>query len=138
MNIEQTRGGSSGHYLRRIIHIFTFIIPLIYYNYAVCITQWLEFSERENFSIPIIWSWSFGDPLLGELRRYQLNEIFIWLIGIIFIAAVWLFCYWWLATPWWWALIMGPLAVASEKPTLKWIDDNALMQLIPLIVVSLF
>lgn len=95
------------------------------------------FFAPKIFAYPIIASCAFGDPLIGELRRFQLLSWLVALVGVVFIAGLWLLAWWWLGTPWWWAVIMGPLIVVAEWPTLKWIDDNAMMQLIPLIVIRL-
>ena len=89
------------------------------------------------FAYPIIVACALGDPLLGELRRLGLLTGLVVVCGLVVVAAIWLGATWWLATPWWWALIMAPLTVVAEWPNLKWIDDNAMMQLVPLIVVSL-
>lgn len=88
-----------------------------------------------EFAYPIIAACALGDPLMGELRRFRIPPWFVALLGILFIAGLWLFAWWWVATPWWWAIMMGPLIVAAEWPNLQWIDDNAMMQLVPLVVV---
>jgi len=89
------------------------------------------------FAYPIVAACAIGDPLMGELRRAHLPSWFVAAVGILLVAGLWLIAWWWLGTPWWWAIIMGPLAVASEWPNLKWIDDNATMQLVPLLLVWL-
>ena len=87
------------------------------------------------FAYPIVAACALVDPLLGELRRFSLSSWLIALIGILFIVGLWLLAWQWCGTPWWWSIIMGPLIVAAEWPNIKWIDDNAMMQLAPLIVV---
>lgn len=89
------------------------------------------------FSIPIIWSCALVDPLLGEMRRLAWRKVYIIFIALIAFLAVWWSATALLGTPWWYAIIMAPLTLAAEWPNLKWIDDNALMQLIPLMVVLL-
>lgn len=101
---------------------------------AVSLFLVLLFADRQ-FAYPIIASCAFGDPLVGELRRFHFPSWLIAMIGILFIAGLWLLASLWLGTAWWWAIIMGPLIIASEWPNLKWIDDNGMMQLVPLIVV---
>lgn len=188
---SQTRGGTSGHLMRRLIHIAIFIVPLIYYAYGRAIAGvfhltptvflwclialivileglrlrkgWLAYGQRQReakqfssfawgavsiflvllfapgkaFAIPIIWSCAFGDPLLGELRRLRMGTIWVVVISVLFIAGIWGLCTGWLGTPWWWALFMGPLTVLFEWPNIPWIDDNAMMQLLPLLLVRL-
>jgi hypothetical protein len=105
---------------------------------ALAIGIVLLFAPDKSFGIPIIWSAAIGDPILGELRRMSTPKFLVGLFGIIIIMLIWLLAYFWLATPWWWALVMGPLTVACEWPRIKWFDDNALMQLVPLLMVLIF
>src|SRR3990167_313042 len=102
---------------------------------SICLV--LLWAPAERFAVPIIWSCAFGDPVLGELRHTRLSSTWIAIIGIIFVMAVWWMCTGWLGTPWRLALLMGPLMVGLEWPNFTWIDDNALMQLIPLFIVLL-
>ena len=87
------------------------------------------------YAIPIVCSYAIGDPLLGELRATKLPKPVTALIGVLVICGIW-----WLAqlnfhTPVWLIFLMGPVTVAAEWPCLTWIDDNALMQLLPLLVI---
>ena len=84
--------------------------------------------------LPIIFSLTFIDPYLGELRRLGYSVNFIMLSGLALAWIIWFACWNYLGTPWWIALIMGPITIASEWPRFKWIDDNATMVLFPLIV----
>ena len=86
----------------------------------------------KEYAYPLIFSLSFGDPFMGELRRkgFQTKEVIIF--STLFLIAVWLTCWYLFATPWWLALIFAPLCVFSEMPRLRYIDDNATMLLIPL------
>ena len=83
-------------------------------------------------TIPIILALSFGDPLMGEARRMGLENRAVYAIGAISCGLIWLACGYFFGTPYWMALLMGPLTMAAELPKLKWIDDNATMVLIPL------
>ena len=94
------------------------------------------FAPGKQFAIPIIVSYAIVDPCLGELRRYNLARPVVAAIGIGLVIAIWFIASINWPTPWWLWLLMGPLTVVAEWPCLKWIDDNALMQLLPLIVVS--
>ena len=88
-------------------------------------------------TIPIILSLAFGDPAMGEARRMSLDNRTVYGIGTIVCGLIWLACGYFFGTPYWMALLMGPLTMAAELPKLKWIDDNATMLLIPLATVLL-
>ena len=85
--------------------------------------------------IPIILSLSFGDPAMGEARRMGLDNRTVYAIGTLVCGLTWLACGYFFGTPYWMALLMGPLTMVAELPKLKWIDDNATMVLIPLAAV---
>lgn len=102
---------------------------------SVCLV--LLFAPAKQFAIPIIWSCALGDPLLGELRQIRLPSTWVAIVGILFVMLIWWLCTWLFATPWRLALLMGPLVVGLEWPNFKWIDDNALMQLVPLLIILL-
>lgn len=89
------------------------------------------------FAIPIIWSCALVDPLLGELRRFHVQKKWIISIGLLALFAIWCLGNFLLGTPLYYAFIMAPIILAAEWPNLKWIDDNAMMQLVPLAVVLL-
>ncbi len=85
--------------------------------------------------IPIVLSLTFGDPAIGEARRFGYDARTVFAIGTVVCGLTWLGCAYFLGTPYWLAILMGPLTTAAEWPKLKWIDDNATMVLIPLAVV---
>lgn len=86
------------------------------------------------YAVPIIWSCAFVDPLIGEMRRFQVHQSWVAVVGIICVIGLWLLATLWWGTPWWMALIMGPIIIAAEWPNLKWVDDNFLMMIVPLLV----
>ena len=92
----------------------------------------LLLAPTKEYAYPLIFSLSFGDPFMGELRRkgFQTKEVVIF--STIFLIALWLTCWYLFATPWLLAFIFAPLCVYSEMPRLRYIDDNATMLLIPL------
>jgi len=92
----------------------------------------------QPYGYPIIAACALGDPLVGELRLRSIRPLYVVAIGFIFILMIWLLAWYYLQTPWWWGLIMAPITVAVEWPQLKWIDDNALMQLVPLTLYLLY
>ena len=102
--------------------------------FAVGMT-FLVLSDYPELVWPLILSLSLGDPFLGEVRRKGLDSRTVFISGSIFIAAIWIASGYILETPYWMAIVMGPLCVAAEWPRLRWIDDNATMLLIPLSAV---
>lgn len=97
----------------------------------------LLLAPGKAFAVPIISTYAIVDPLLGELRRMCLSKIVVVAIGLITIAGIWWLAHLTLGTPSWLIFLMAPVTLAAEWPCLKWIDDNALMQIIPLIIVKL-
>lgn len=89
----------------------------------------------KQYAIPIIWSCAIVDPLLGELRRTQLSRTWIVFIGIVVVMLIWGLASWWFKLDWLLVLLMGPLVVILEWPNFRWLDDNALVQLVPLLVI---
>ena len=88
-------------------------------------------------AVPIILCLTFGDPAMGEARRYGMEPRQVFALGAVFCTLIWLACWHFFGTPWYLALLMGPLTTAAEWPKLKWIDDNATMTLIPLATILL-
>ena len=88
-------------------------------------------------TIPLILCLTFGDPAMGEARRMGLDNRSVYAIGTVICGLTWLLCGYFFGTPYWMALLMGPLTMVAELPKLKWIDDNATMVLIPLGAVLL-
>lgn len=103
--------------------------------WSVCLV--LLLAPDKKFAIPIIWSCALVDPIIGELRHISMRPVWIALIGIVTVMIIWWLATWWWQTPWLLALLMGPLTVWLEWPSFRWIDDNALMQLVPLLVIIL-
>jgi len=97
----------------------------------------LLFAPGKAYGIPIIACLALVDPLMGELRRLKIHRIIVALIGIVVAGLIWLLSAYLLGTPFWIVWVIAPLTIAAEWPNLKWIDDNATMQLIPLIIILL-
>ncbi len=85
--------------------------------------------------LPIIWTLIISDPIIGEIRRADLGERAAWTFGLASAWVVWICCGYFFSTPWILVLMMPPVCIAAERPQLKWLDDNATMQLIPLAVI---
>jgi hypothetical protein len=94
-------------------------------------------STTSQFAYPIIASCALADPLIGEMRRRRWSAYWVGWLGLLLLAIIWGVAvrYWELS--WWWVVVMAPLTVAAEWPNWPWIDDNGLMQLVPLFVVLL-
>ncbi|QTS84119.1 hypothetical protein [Coxiella endosymbiont of Amblyomma nuttalli] len=100
---------------------------------SLCVV--LLLAPGKQYAIPITASCAFVDPLLGELRRTQLNRILIFFIGVIVAMLIWLATFFWLKIDWLLILLMGPLVVMLEWPNFRWVDDNALVQLGTLFII---
>lgn len=92
----------------------------------------LILAEYPELVWPLILSLSLGDPFLGEIRRFGLEPRSVFIMGTVFVMAIWLATWYVFETPIWLAFVMAPLCIAAEWPRLRWIDDNATMLLIPL------
>lgn len=111
-------------------HISTFvwtIVPLLIV---------LRFAPM-GYATAIIWTCALVDPLMGELRINRVPAFILIPLGILVAGITWFFvarCFGFSPAL---ALLMAPLTVLLEWPSFAWIDDNALMLLVPLIVVYL-
>jgi hypothetical protein len=85
-------------------------------------------------AIPIIASCAIVDPLLGELRQTRLPSVWTWIIGMAGVALIWGLASRWYSTPHWLLLVMAPWTVLLERPNFRWIDDNLMMLLGPLLL----
>lgn len=94
-------------------------------------------APHEAYAWPIVLSLSLGDPFMGELRRRGMDSRNVIMYSCVFLISIWLTCWYFFATPFWLAFLLGPLCVVSEWPRLRYIDDNATMVLIPLGAVLL-
>ena len=105
----------------------------------VALSKWegTDVNHAGWLTIPIILSLTFGDPAIGEARRFGYESRTVFAIGTIVCGITWLACSYFLGTPYWLAILMAPLTTAAEWPKLKWIDDNATMVLIPLATIIL-
>ena len=86
--------------------------------------------------LPLVWSLSLGDPLMGELRqRLHCTERQSAVAGWLLLLVIWSGSCFWLGTPWWLAVLVPPVCVAAEQLELGWMDDNGSMLLAPLALV---
>jgi len=105
---------------------------------AIGLSLVLLFAPQPGFAVAIIASAAVVDPLIGEMRLRRQYAPFVFSIGVLAVAVIWWLCSYYYGFAWWWLLIMSPLTVSCEWPSLSWIDDNALMQLGPLIAIIIF
>ena len=89
-------------------------------------------------AVPIVTCCALVDPLLGEMRLHHINKITTFLTGVFVALMIWIVCAFVYHFPVWVGAIIAPITVAVEWPSFKWIDDNALMLLVPLVISSLF
>lgn len=101
---------------------------------AAAIIVVLLFAPEPGYAVAIIASCALADPLLGELRRHHYSNVMTWILGIILVALIWLVCARIYNFPYWIGYLMAPITVFAEWPKWRWIDDNALMQLVPLMI----
>ncbi len=102
---------------------------------VIAISLVLIFAPEPIYAIPIVAGCAIGDPLMGECRRFKLPTIIIIFYAIAVLILIWFICRLWMPMPWWVPFIMAPITVFAELPNLHWIDDNALMQLAPLVLI---
>ena len=107
---------------------------------SVCLTLLIAPDEGMNgaaYGLPLILGLTLVDPILGELRRANVSTEVVILCGYLSTLAIWIFCAYFVGTPYIIVPFVSALVVASEWPRLPWIDDNATMLLIPLGFVML-
>ena len=92
-------------------------------------------TPTKAYAYPLILTLTFGDPFMGELRRRGVDSCSVIAYACVLVLAIWLLCWYMFDTPLVACLIVAPIAVFSETPRLRYIDDNATMLLIPLAVV---
>jgi glucan phosphoethanolaminetransferase (alkaline phosphatase superfamily) len=89
------------------------------------------------FAFPIIISCALADPVVGEMRAHRMNTALTAVLGVCVVACVWLFFAYHFHFSYALALLMAPITIAVEWPSFRWVDDNALMMLVPLVVVMI-
>lgn len=88
------------------------------------------------YAIPIVAGCAVGDPLIGALK-YRLPWYMVRLIACVVIGFIWWICSHFMPLPVWFPWVISLMTVLVEWPNLSWIDDNALMQLVPLGILLL-
>ena len=105
---------------------------------ALSITCVLLLSPTPREAMLIVAGGALGDPLLGELRYYLDDKRLVYLIAGLFFVCLWgAACFFW-GLPLIWVFIMPPSIIYVESFCWAWFDDNALMQLVPLLFVLIY
>lgn len=91
--------------------------------------------QGAGLGFPIIASLALVDPLLGELRRFEIPKGLIISSGFIALVLIWLFSCYWLQTPIWLLTLVVPISLLAEIYKVSHIDDNFLMLVAPLSIV---
>ena len=112
--------------------------------FAVCLALIIS-PESKNFegmesglyAAPLIWGLTFVDPIMGEIKRSKRGIKAAIFGGLITSYVIWLSSTYFLGTPFIASIILAPMTVLGELPTVRWIDDNATMILLPLTILLL-
>jgi len=120
------------------------ISALAWGAFAVCLALLLspESNSSEGmksgiYAAPLIWGLTFVDPIMGEIKRSKKGLKAAIIGGLIISYIIWFSCSYLLGTPVLASMILAPLTVLGELPSVKWIDDNATMVLLPLTILLL-
>ena len=97
----------------------------------ICISQ-----STPTFALPIVASCAFADPLMGEMRIRKIKNIWIIMVGLVVVASVWIAAAFYFHFSYGFVLL-APVIVLVEWPSFRWVDDNALMLLVPLLLVMM-
>jgi len=118
------------------------ISALAWGAFAVCIALLLspESNSSEGmksgiYAAPLIWGLTFVDPIMGEIKRSKKGIKAAIIGGLITSYFIWFGSSYLLGTPIIASIILAPLTVLGELPSVKWIDDNATMVLLPLTIL---
>ena len=95
----------------------------------------LLLAPKASYAVAIVACCAIVDPLMGELKIKIGKSVGLFLIGLLAALLIWIFCMAHYHESIWIAFLIAPITIACEWPVLKWIDDNALMMLVPLIMV---
>ena len=109
--------------------------PSSFFWASLGVTATLLLAPSAQTAIPIIWTCAFIDPLVGEMRHLKVPRWIVIVLGLLSTMLIWWIATWWLGTTWWLAFVMAPIALLAEWPNWRWLDDNVLIQVLPLGVV---
>ena len=104
---------------------------------TISIALVLLYAPGPGYAVPIITVCAWVDPLLGEMRVRSTPGWLMWVVGLLATWLIWFAASYFLGNRIILGAVCGFLAVYFEQFTWKWIDDNALMQLVPLFFLLL-
>ena len=93
--------------------------------------------ESGLYGIPIIFGLTFVDPIMGEIKRKKKDMKLAIIVGLFASYFIWISCYFWLGTEIMAVILLAPLTVLGEIPSVEFIDDNATMVLFPMVGLEL-
>ena len=91
--------------------------------------------REPDYAYPLIVSLALGDPILGELRRKEFDTKIVVGVATLALFTVWISYAIIFDTSLIIAILLPGVCVAAEWPRLRWIDDNATMIFIPLMLL---
>ena len=91
--------------------------------------------REPEYAYPLIVSLALGDPILGELRRKEFDIKIVVGVATLALFVVWISYAIIFDSSLIIAILLPGVCVAAEWPRLRWIDDNATMIFIPLMLL---
>ena len=91
--------------------------------------------REPEYAYPLIVSLALGDPILGELRRKEFDIKIVVGVTTLALFVVWISYAIIFDSSLIIAILLPGVCVAAEYPRLRWIDDNATMIFIPLMLL---
>ena len=91
--------------------------------------------REQEYAYPLIVSLALGDPILGELRRKEFDIKIVVGVTTLALFVVWISYAIIFDSSLIIAILLPGVCVAAEYPRLRWIDDNATMIFIPLMLL---
>jgi hypothetical protein len=88
-----------------------------------------------RYAWPLIAVLALVDPLLGELRKFKLPAWLLFMLGWFAASLLWLAALLYFTLPLRLVVLLPLAAVIAEFPNFKYLDDNASMLLVPLLLL---
>lgn len=101
---------------------------------GLCCVFW--FIDQIGIAMAIAITSAIVDPFVGELQRF-LSKSLSYSLALLLSIAIWVACAAYFDLSYWYAFILGPIAVIAEYPHWRSLDDNFTMLVAPLIVFKL-
>ncbi len=101
---------------------------------GLCCVFW--FINHTGIAMAIAITSAIVDPFVGESQRF-LSKSFSYGLALFLSILIWLACAVHFNLSYWYAFILGPIAVMVEYPYWRFLDDNFTMLVAPLIAFKL-